>query len=130
MWASAAPGVDNFSILIVQQCFRELMHFLQRLFTASLVLGNFPTQWKVAKVIALWKPGKPSYSEARGSKPISLLNHFRKLLETIVNNRLKKWIEHHQLLSPFQWGFRLGRYVQGACWRLVEAVTSAIRAAG
>ena len=114
MRASAAPGVDHLTIIIVQHCFRELMHFLQPLFTASLVLGHFPTQWKVAKVIALRKPGKPSYTKARAYRPISLLNHFGKLLEKIVNNRLKKVLEDYQMLSPFQWGFRPGRHVQGA----------------
>ena len=50
-----------------------------------------------------------------------------KFLETIVNNRLKHWLESNSKLSPFQWGFRKGKHVQGACWRVVEEVTSAIR---
>ena len=128
MRAKAATGVDQLPILIFQCCFRELMSFLQRLFTASIQLSFFPTLWKVAKVIALRKPGKASYAEARAYRPISLLNHLGKLLEVIVNTRLKHWIETHQVLSPFQWGFRPGRHVQGACWRLVEEVTSAFRA--
>ena len=44
-----------------------------------------------------------------------------------MNNRLKLWLEKNQKLSPFQWGFRPRRHVQGACWRLVEEATSAIR---
>ena len=107
---------------------RLLMPFLQWFFIASLQLGFFPTQRKVAKVIALPKLGKLSYAEAHTYRPISMLNHFGKLLESIVNNRLKKWLEDHQLLSPFQWGFCLGRHVQVAYWRLVEEVTSAIHA--
>ena len=101
--------------------------FLQRLFIVSLRLGYFPSQWKEAKVIALHKPGKSFYTEARAYRPISLLNHLGKLLKTIVNNRLKKWIERHQVVSPFQWGFCPGWHVQGACWHLVEEVISVIR---
>ena len=128
MRTQASTGVDNLSILIIQRCFREVMFFLQRLFTASLRLGFFPTPWKIASVIALRKPGKSSYAEVRSYRPISLLNHLSKLFEGIVNRRLKTWMEFNQILSPFQWGFRPGRHVQGACWRLIEAVTSALHA--
>ena len=93
MLADVATSVDNLSILIVQRCFREFVIFLQRIFIASLRLGVFPTQWKTAKVIALGKPGKKSYSEARAYRPISLLNHMGKLLESIMNTRLKNWLE-------------------------------------
>ena len=101
MRSQAATGVDRLSILLVQRCFRELMIFLQRLFTASLRLGVFPTTWKIASVIALCKPGKSSYAEARAYRSISLLNHLSKMLEVIVNSRLKNWIEAHSVLSPF-----------------------------
>ena len=77
--------------------------------------------------ITLRKPGKKSYTVARSYRPISLLNHMGKMLGTLVNRRLYNWLENHQKLSPFQWGFRSGRQSQGACWRLVEAVTSALR---
>ena len=90
--------------------------------------GVFPMQWKTAKVIALHKPGKKSYSEARAYQPISLLNHMGKLLESIVNTWLKNWLEKHQVLSLFQWGFCPWRHVQGAYWRLVEEVIFVIRA--
>ena len=63
----------------------------------------------------------------RSYRPISLLNHLGKWLETLVNRRLHTWLETHGNLSPHQWGFRRGRQSQGACWRLVEEVTSALR---
>ena len=85
--------------------FSRVSDFLQRVFIASLRLGVFPTQWKPAKVIALRKPGQKSYSEARAYRPISLLNHMGKLLESIVNTWLKNWLEKHQVLYLFQWGF-------------------------
>ena len=127
MRSKAATGVDDLSILIMKRCSRELIPFLQRLFTASLSLGFFPSLWREAKVLALRKLGKPSYEEARAYRPISLLNHFGKLLESVVNTRLKNWLERKHLLSPDQAGFRPGRHSQGACWGLVEAVTSAFR---
>ena len=124
----AAPGVDQLPIVVFKKCFHIVCSFVQRLFTASLQMGSFPSQWKVARVITLRKPGKKSYSLARSYRPISLLNHMGKWLETLVNRRLHNWLETHHKLSPHQWGFRRGRSSQGACWRLVEEVTSALRA--
>ena len=89
---------------------------LQRLYNWDF----FPSQWKIAKVITLRKPGEKSYSVAQSYCPISLLNHLGKMLETLVNKRLKDWLEAHQKISPFQWGFCRGRHNQGACWHVVE----------
>ena len=127
MRTKAAPGDDQLPVEVFKQCFPVVSQFLQRLFTASIQLGFFPSQWKIARVLTLRKPGKKSYSVARSYRPISLLNHMGKMLETLVNRRLYDWLEKHQKISPFQWGFRSGRQSQGACWRLVEAVTSALR---
>ena len=69
-------------------------------------------QWKEVKVIVMWKPGKSSYTKARMYRPVSLLNHLAKLLETIVNNRLKKWIKRHKWSPLFN-----GDSVQGSMCR-------------
>ena len=127
MRSKAATGIDNLSIVIMKRCSRVLISFLKKVFIASLALGFFPSRWREARVLTLRKQGKPSYEEARAYRPISLLNHFGKLLEAVVNTRLKNWLERKNLLSPDQAGFRPGRHAQGACWRLVEAITSAFR---
>ena len=110
MRTTAAVGPDELSILIVKRCFRELKTFLQLVFNASLRLGFFPSQWKEAKVLALRKPRKERYDTPRAYRPISLLNHFGKLLELVVNTRLKKWLESHNAVSPYQAGFRPGKH--------------------
>ena len=76
MRSKAATGMDELSIIILQRCSRELFPFLHRVFNASLSLGFFPSRWREARVLALRKPGKPSYHKARAYRPISLLNHF------------------------------------------------------
>ena len=124
---TAATGPDDLSILIVKRCFREPKTFFQLVFNACLKLGFFPSQWKHAKVLALRKPGKDRYDTARAYRPISLLNHFGKLFESVMNTKLKNLLECHEALSPFQAGFRPGKHAQGACWRVVEEVISVFR---
>ena len=75
----------------------------------------------------LWKPGKASSSTPRNYFPISLLSHLGKGLERIVNRWMMHDLESHQVLSPYQFGFRAGRHTVAACHRLIEAIYAAFR---
>ena len=126
--AAAAPGSDEISCWLLKKCLFTLLPFLQRVFDGSLRLCHFPVAWRRARVVALRKPGKQTYDIVGSYRPISLLSSVGKLLETIVNRRVMNFVESRQLLSPFQFGFRRGREVLDAGWRLVEDVVSALRA--
>ena len=54
------------------------------------------------------KPNK-SHSNPFNFRPISLLNIIGKLLEKIVTNRFLYFLEYHNILSDFQFGFRPNR---------------------
>ena len=92
-----------------------------------MALGHVPLTWRTAKVIALRKPGKKSYTTPRSYKPISLLPVIGKILEKIINRRLMGVLESRGLLSPHQYGFRLGRDTEDACCRLMEVMVAAFR---
>ena len=126
--AAAAAGSDEISCWVLKKCLLTLLPFLQRLFDGSLRLCHFPEAWRRARVVALRKPGKQTYDVASSYRPISLLSSVGKLLETIVNRRVMNYVESRQLLSPFQFGFRRGREVLDAGWRLVEDAVAALKA--
>ena len=125
MRMDAAPGLDGIPVICLKKCCGILLPWLRQIFSSSLALGYFPEKWRIAKVLALRKPGKASYATPRSYRPISLLSNMSKLLETIVNRRLMRYVESRCLLSPEQFGFRAGREVMGACTSLVEDVTAA-----
>ena len=80
--------------------------WLAELITNIKDSGEFPQEWKHAKIIAILKPGKPA-SEPSSYRPISLLCCMFKLLERIILNRITPLIDQHIPLS--QAGFRPNR---------------------
>jgi ribonuclease HI len=70
--------------------------------------GNIPDGWRKAEVIPLLKKGKDG-STVEGYRPISLTSMIAKLMEHMVNFRLKCYLEANNVLAPHQAGFRNNR---------------------
>ena len=77
------------------------------IFNKSLSSGEFPENVKLAIVKPLYK-GK-SRLEISNYRPISLLLVMSKILEKIVNLRLTKFFNKHNILYEGQYGFRKNR---------------------
>ena len=93
---------------------------------ASLRLGVLPESWKIANVVAVSKPGRDPFSPS-SYRPISLLPTLSKLLERIITDRLTHYLETHQLLDPYQYGFRQGRGTEEALWHLISVASAALQ---
>ena len=70
----------------------------------SFSCGTFPNLMKLAKVIPLYEKNSPEFASNYG--PISLLSVFSKITEKLMNARLYKFFEDHDILHPLQFGFR------------------------
>lgn len=66
-----------------------------------------PGEWKVARVIHLYKSG--SLAEIDNYRVISVLPTLSKILEKIVYKQLMAHLEPHSLLFEYQFGFHLNR---------------------
>ena len=73
----------------------------------SLLTGVVPTDWKMAKVIPIFKSG--SMAEIDNYRPISILPTLSKILEKMVHKQLMKHLEFNGFLSEHQFGFRPNR---------------------
>ena len=69
----------------------------------SLETGVVPTEWKIAKVIPIFKSG--SMAEIDNYRPISILPTLSKILEKMVHKQLMKHLEFNGILSEHQFGF-------------------------
>ena len=65
----------------------------------------FPEAWRTAQVIPIQKPGKDRRNPGN-YRPISLTSCFGKIFERMIGKRLAWFLEHNNLLSKFQSGFR------------------------
>jgi len=88
--------IKKFKNLIVA----PLRHIFNCSFTSALV----PQQFKIAKVIPLFKSGDRSLPD--NYRPISLLSCFSKIFEKVVCTRLTNFLEINNILTPDQYGFR------------------------
>ena len=96
------------------------------MFDRCLQTGQFPSQWKEARLVLLPKVGRPA-DEPSAYRPICLIDEIGKLLERIVAGRLMR---HLSTVGPdleyCQYGFRPGRSTVGAIRRLRSLVDRAV----
>ncbi len=80
------------------------MYPLTDLFNLSLSSSSIPSIWKCAKTIPLFKSGDTSYLNSYC--PISIICTVAKVFEKLIFNQISNYINHFNILSPFQSGFR------------------------
>uniref|UniRef100_A0A0A9YN50 Putative RNA-directed DNA polymerase from transposon BS n=1 Tax=Lygus hesperus TaxID=30085 RepID=A0A0A9YN50_LYGHE len=100
-----APGYDLITGKILKELPEKGLKKLLHIINASFRLHHVPLQWKVAEVIMIAKPGKPTHDK-KSYRPISLLPIISKLFEKLLLKRLKPIIEERNLIPDHQFGFR------------------------
>ena len=102
-----SSAIDLFSSRILKDAFltlsKELTHLINLIFTTA----TFPTAWKNAKVIPLFKGG--DNSDVSNYRPISLLPLPGKIVEAIIHSKIIEHLDNLDFLSDKQDGFRPGR---------------------
>jgi len=91
-----ASGLDNFPPGLLKDAAYVLTTPLTFIINLSLKTGVVLSEWKVAKVIPLYKSG--SLAEIDNYRPISILPTLSKILERIVYKQLMAHLERHSLL--------------------------------
>lgn len=100
-----APGPDALAPEIVKIFVKNNGEMVKRIMNDCLKEGNFPTDWKKAKLVLLPKPKKPTQlNEETKYRPVCLLNVLGKILENIINRRLNEELDDHGAISVNQFG--------------------------
>lgn len=103
--AKKAPGYDLITGTILKQLPSVAITALTQIFNAVLRTSHFPSQWKVAQIILVLKPGKPA-EETTSYRPISLLPILSKMFEKLFFGRLKQQLDALNIVPDHQFGFR------------------------
>jgi retron-type reverse transcriptase len=88
--------------------------------------GVVPSQFKIAKVIPVYKSGDKTNPD--NYRPISLLSSFSKILEKVVAIRLTSFLDCEKILSKFQFGFRKSHSTSHAMVLFMNSISQAINA--
>jgi sarcosine oxidase/L-pipecolate oxidase len=101
-----ASGVDGIGNSLLEICANAIAPSLSKFFNISLNAGYFPSAWKFANVIPIFK--KNDRQSKINYRPVSLLICLSKILEKIVFIRLYNFPLEINFFTPFQSGFRPG----------------------
>jgi len=100
-----APGYDLLTGKIIKELPEKGKKMLLFIFNGVLRTGHFPSQWKLAQIVLIPKPGK-NPEDASSYRPISLLPMLSKLFEKALLRRVKPILKEKGLIPDHQFGFR------------------------
>ena len=101
-----AVGHDHISPRLLKEGKNELAIPLCTLFNLSLQQKVFPSDWKKANIVPVFKKDDPQ--KVNNYRPVSLLSVVSKVFERCVYKYIHNFIHDNQLLSQHQLGFREG----------------------
>lgn len=115
-------GPDGLSNKILQLSSDFIAEPLTHIINRTFITGVFPTRFKTAKVIPVFKSGKSD--DVQNFRPISLLDNLSKIFERLVYNRIIEFFERHNTLSENQFGFRKGHSTVDAIFSSLNMIRS------
>ena len=110
-----SSGPDKIGAKVLKLCPEIFAKLLSKIYNKSMEMGEYTTQLKIAKVIALFKKGQKT--QPNNYCAINLLSCFDEIFEKILSKRLVKFLEINKILFKHQYGF-LKLY--STTWALIE----------
>ena len=95
---------------------------LCKLINMSIINGVYPSKLKHAKVIPIFK--SEDKIDPSNYRPISLLSIFNTIFEKLMYNRLKSFLDKHDIFHNSQYGFRERRSTEHALIDIVNHIQS------
>ncbi|GFT97095.1 probable RNA-directed DNA polymerase from transposon BS [Trichonephila clavipes] len=120
---SKAPGFDNITNKMVKNFPFKVILIFTYIINKILLIRHFPSDWKMAIVFPIHKPGKNKNSPD-SYRPISLLSSLSKIAEYVILNRIHSHIYNSNFLNPNQFGFIKQLSTYHPLLRLTEKISS------
>ena len=120
-----SSGIDGISSRVLKSLPANFIEALSLLFNKSMAQGFFPTKFKTAIVVPIYKK-KGSRKNIEQYRPISLLSSLSKILEKLIYKRVSKFLEKSNFFPKTQFGFRKGLSTSHAISLLVNTITKAM----
>ena len=89
----------------------------------SILTGNFPSNWKLSKIVPVLKKGDKKVM--KNYRPVSLLSVAGMILEKVVANQIEDYFEKNELLGKFQFGFRKNKSTTSELLTLFDSLLEA-----
>ena len=99
-----ASGLDRLPAKLSKLASPYITKSLTIIFNRSLSTGVFPCEWKIARVIPIYKSG-PKFN-MDNYRPISIISVIAKTMEKLAHNQIYSYLQSANILTNSQHGFR------------------------
>ena len=113
-------GWDGLSTHVLKKVINSITVPLTHVFNLSITTGYMPQEFKISRVIPLFKDGDKG--EFGNYRPISLIPTFSKLFEQILNDQIRNYFNCFDLFTGAQFGFRKGSSPDLAVAKLMNKI--------
>lgn len=121
---NAAPGPDGLSPGFLKRYGEVLCKPLSLIMSASFLQSKLPKAWKTASVTPIFKKGNKLSPE--NYRPISLTSVACKLMESVINDRVRDFLLSSNRIPAQQHGFLPGRSIITSMLDCVDKWTLAV----
>ncbi|KAG6454220.1 hypothetical protein O3G_MSEX008573 [Manduca sexta] len=118
-----ASGHDELNIDMIRLTLDATLPIITNIVNKSIETLTFPTCWKRALVRPI--PKKSSIDSLKDLRPVSILPVLSKVLEKIVLDQVRKFVDLHNIIPKFQSGFRRGHGTETALLHITDDLTEA-----
>ena len=119
-----AAGIDGIPPGPLKDASSVLAKPLAFIINLSLQTETVPSEWKIAKVVAIHKGG--SKDDKKNFRLISVLPVISKILERAVHHQPVQYLEDNNILSKNQFGYRKKRSTEIATLLLIDEMSKEI----
>ena len=114
-------SVDTYSLKLAGQ---HIIPALTHIINLSIETQQFPTSWKVAKIIPLFKKEDPL--SPKNYRPVAILPILSKVLEKAIFLQIIDYMDSNELLHPNHHGFRAGHSTTTCLIQMYDAWVEAV----
>ena len=98
MGSTKAIGVDGLPCSFWKQYCDELAPFVNTMVNSSITTGTYPSLFKDAIVVPVFKGGRKDKEDPASYRPISVLPALSKVLEAIIIEQFLDYLDEFNLL--------------------------------
>ena len=102
---SKASGLDNLDTYILKLTKKFIVPSVCHILNLSLTSNKFPTKWKIAKIVPLYK-GKGSKLDPKNYRPVAILPILSKVLERAMYQQLVSFMDNNNYFNPNHHAYR------------------------
>ena len=102
---SKSTGVDELDTYILKLTRKSIVPSICHILNLSIQSRKFPTKWKIAKVVPLYK-GKGGKFDPKSYRPVAILPILSKVLERAMFNQVLSHMDGNNLFNPSHHAYR------------------------